>query len=199
LIFLSFYHSLQLSVVTFLIIFSRRTKQKTQFTQDIDKTMMFNGMMAELPWLSPILTRLQPRERLTKAGQAAIAAAIENRADAPYRKTIFTKLVAAEEDKKELSLELIEREATSFIVAGSDTTGVTLTYLIYAVLADKDGQNIKEKLLEEIDALRPDFTIADATDLPYLGRVIQETLRLYGAAPGTSHASGHRQKPKLTR
>jgi hypothetical protein len=76
----------------------------------------------------------------------------------------------------------IEREASNLIVAGSDTTAVTLTYLIWAVLKHP---SIKQKLQEKVDALSPGFSRKEANALPYLGMVVKETLRLYGAAPGS--------------
>lgn len=74
----------------------------------------------------------------------------------------------------------IEREASNLIVAGSDTTAVT--YLIWAVLKHP---SIKQKLQEKVDALSPGFSRKEANALPYLGMVVKETLRLYGAAPGS--------------
>ncbi|KAL4863803.1 hypothetical protein BDV12DRAFT_206172 [Aspergillus spectabilis] len=56
-------------------------------------------------------------------------------------------------------------EAGNLIVAGSDTTAVTLTYLVWAVLKIMTTQN--------------------SNPPPSLNAVIKETIRLYGAAPGT--------------
>lgn len=77
----------------------------------------------------------------------------------------------------------IATEARNLIVAGTDTTSVTLTYLLWAVLRNPA---VKAKLLAEIDEnVHGDtFGTADAEELPYLQAVMQETLRLYGAAPG---------------
>jgi cytochrome P450 len=77
----------------------------------------------------------------------------------------------------------VATEARNLIVAGTDTTSVTLTYLLWAVLRDS---RIKEKLLEEIEeCVHGDtFGVGDAEELVYLQAVMQETLRLYGAAPG---------------
>lgn len=73
-------------------------------------------------------------------------------------------------------------EAQSFITAGTDTTAVTLTYLIWAVTND---DSVREKLVKELQALPPDFTHAELKQLPYLNAVIDEALRCYGAAPGS--------------
>jgi len=80
-------------------------------------------------------------------------------------------------------------EASGLIVAGSGTTAVTLTYLVWAVLSNPE---IQSKLEQEVDGLEKGFRDAALEALPYLNAVIDETLRLFGAAPG----SLPRQTPK---
>ena len=72
-------------------------------------------------------------------------------------------------------------EVQSFITAGTDTTAVTLTYLVWAVCQDKP---IQEKLVHELQSLPEAWAYADIRELPYLDHVINEALRCYGAAPG---------------
>ncbi len=76
----------------------------------------------------------------------------------------------------------VNLEAKNLIVAGSDTTAITLTYLTWAVLRQPD---IRKTLEDEVNALGSDFTEANLEELPFLNAVIEESLRLYGAAPGT--------------
>lgn len=162
--------------------------QKTQFIKDLESVMMLSGISVELPWLRPIFTLLQPNERLAVAARAAIA---ETRREGYAsggggKTTIFAKMLAAG-DANALTLPQIEREASNLVVAGSDTTAVTLTYLVYAVLSSPHG--IRERLSEELSHLEPGFSPQEAAGLPFLSLVIQETLRLYGAAPGESDKS----------
>lgn len=165
---------------------SLETGAKTQFILDLETVMKLSGVMMELPLLSPVLSRIQPRGRLLAAGEAAIAEhSRREQQGLAYRNTIFTKMVTAGEEKT-LSLPMIQREASNMIVAGSDTTAVSLTYLVYAVLACPD-LSVRQRLNEELATLQPGFTAGEAAELPFLGRVIQETLRLYGAAPGGRH------------
>ncbi|KAI0469875.1 cytochrome P450 [Xylariaceae sp. FL0804] len=72
-------------------------------------------------------------------------------------------------------------EASGFIVAGSGTTAVTLTYLVWAVMSNPA---VQRRLEVEVGALDENFMDADLKGLPYLAAVIEEALRLYGAAPG---------------
>lgn len=92
--------------------------------------------------------------------------------------TVFTKLYNAGEEG--LPDNEIRDDAQSFIVAGSDTTANTLTYLVWAVCRDPQ---IKKKLVDELAEIRDDFTDEDLRSLPYLNQVINEALRLYPAVP----------------
>lgn len=71
-------------------------------------------------------------------------------------------------------------EAMNFIIAGSDTTATTLTYLVWAVCSNPA---IKETLVSELANLPSDFKDQDLRGLPYLNQVIDETLRVYAATP----------------
>lgn len=106
--------------------------------------------------------------------------------------TLFRKLFALAGDNNEkqganplgekqtLSDAEISNEGRGYIIAGSDTTSITLTYLIWTVCRRPD---IRSKLLEELRGLPEGWNDQHLRDLPYLGRVITETLRLYSAAP----------------
>lgn len=85
---------------------------------------------------------------------------------------------------QELSDAEIAQEASNLIVAGSDTTAVSLTYLIWAVLRPLNS-DIREKLTDEISTMPLNARASDLSSLSYLRAVVDETLRLYGAAPGS--------------
>ena len=104
---------------------------------------------------------------------------LRNTADG-HKQTLLSKALAENEDGAEGALPwpIIVKEAIAFFVAGTDTTAVTATYLIWAVLKHPE---VHEKLRDEIITLSEEFSISDAQSLPYLHCVIQETLRLYGA------------------
>ncbi|KAJ5691987.1 hypothetical protein N7462_001410 [Penicillium macrosclerotiorum] len=100
----------------------------------------------------------------------------ENPADP--KPTLFTKLFDAE--KSRLTHEDIRQEAQGYIVAGSDTTAVTLTYLVYAVTRHPQ---IQEKLVAELATIPQPVYDRELRSLPYLNQIIKETLRLYTAVP----------------
>lgn len=92
--------------------------------------------------------------------------------------TLFRKLYNAGQDG--LSNTEIRNEAQAYIVAGSDTTAITLTYLVYSVC---QNENIRARLIHEANSLPGDFNDRIIRELPYLDQVIDETLRLYTAVP----------------
>jgi cytochrome P450 len=94
------------------------------------------------------------------------------------KQTLFTKLFDTQ--KSGLSTEDIRQEAQGYIVAGSDTTAVTMTYLTYSVCGDS---RVREKLNAELKTIPEPITDKSLRDLPYLNQVISETLRLYTAVP----------------
>ncbi|CAJ2512514.1 Uu.00g055290.m01.CDS01 [Anthostomella pinea] len=95
------------------------------------------------------------------------------------RPTLLSKLYKAGDDETMTQNEMCGN-AQSFIVAGSDTTSNTLTYLVWAVCRHPA---VKAKLIKELEQLPDDFVYDDVKGLPYLDQVIDETLRLYPAAP----------------
>ena len=95
------------------------------------------------------------------------------------KRTLFTKLFSASEEGS-LEFNEIICNAQAYIVAGSDTTANTLTYLVWAVCRHP---SVKQELLNELKDLPEGFQDADLKNLPYLNQVINESLRLYGAAP----------------
>ena len=153
--------------------------------------MFFSGLRTELSPLTSLLYYiplpsikhwLGSPARLNSYGMAAIQKSKSLSEKGETRGTIFSKMLSEADAGSGLSDAEIEREASNVIVAGSDTTAVTLTYLVWAVLKHP---SIKARLIEEVSTLPANFSGTDAKDLPYLSLVIKETLRLYGAAPGS--------------
>lgn len=94
--------------------------------------------------------------------------------------TLLTKVFQAKEDDK-MTFNELRNTANAYIVAGTDTTANTLTYLTWLVCRNPE---IKATLLEELCGLPEDFSDEHLKALPYLSQVIEEALRLYPAVPG---------------
>jgi cytochrome P450 len=101
--------------------------------------------------------------------------------------TLFTKTFNAKEET--MSQAEVVANAQAYIVAGSDTTAHSMTYLTWAVCRDA---GIKWRLVQEVQGLREGYKDEDLKALPYLNQIIMETLRCYAVAP----AQLPRQVPK---
>jgi cytochrome P450 len=131
------------------------------------------------------------RQRIIEYGQQRTAQYMKLVEDSPsdaQRRTLFGSLIKKSQQSSSgsnldmgLTQQDITAESQSYITAGTDTTAATMTYLVYAVCTHPE---VHEKLLRALQALPPDFTHRSLRDLPYLNCVIDETLRLYGAAQG---------------
>ncbi|KAJ5647715.1 hypothetical protein N7490_004087 [Penicillium lividum] len=88
-----------------------------------------------------------------------------------------------ESEKSALTDKEMAIEAGNMIVAGSDTTAVTLTYLIWIILSHP---KVRADLEKELAGAAPggEFDDTALEALPLLNAIIMETLQLYGAAPG---------------
>ncbi|KAF7591314.1 hypothetical protein BBP40_001690 [Aspergillus hancockii] len=119
------------------------------------------------------------KEYLLRYAQRAVTI---GRAASKASRNIFSSILyESEKGNSAITDEDVTVEAGALILAGADTTAVTLTYLIWAVLSQPKLQRELEK---EVSTLGADFTDASLEELPLLNAVIMETLRLYGAAPG---------------
>ncbi|PNS21412.1 Isotrichodermin C-15 hydroxylase [Sphaceloma murrayae] len=101
----------------------------------------------------------------------------------PHASNIFDQIAAQaeKEDEKLTEIDAIS-EAGNLILAGTDTTANTSTYMIWAILKNAKAREALEK---ELDSVEGPLTDAKLEQLPILGACIDETLRLYGAAPAS--------------
>lgn len=97
---------------------------------------------------------------------------------------LFGQMLAQADSQEKTNLKdsTVRQEAANLIVAGSDTTAVTLTYLVWAVLKQPHLQSALE---EEVAGLSDALDGEELKQAPLLNSVIEEALRLYGAAPGS--------------
>lgn len=155
--------------------------------QKIEDAGKFGLICSELPWLRTIINwipirSVQELDADDVVQQLAETTMKRSREAGIGSTNLFSRIVAeSEKDKKALTDYEVAFEAGGLIVAGSGTTAVTLTYLVWAVLSHPD---IQRRLEDEVGALEPGFVDSDLEKLPYLSAVVAETLRLYSAAPG---------------
>ena len=148
---------------------------------DIEKTMINAAIKHELPVVFHFLDNV-PIPGMEKPGavarrlEATGAKAVTSTKAALKggTKTLFAKMYP-EDGQQPFSDDLLGKESANMIVAGADTTAMTLTYLVWEILTHLE---IKKKLVQELSTCSkmPDWKELDQKT--YLNNVIQETLRL---------------------
>lgn len=155
---------------------------------------MISGMRSELPFLIKIASYLPIKSIQHALGLRARLDAYGAQAIANHKAVVQSNPSAAEfglfsrflDPKKNAELSDVEiaEEASNLIVAGSDTTAVSLTYLVWALLKPENSSAL-ERVRAEIAPLELSASAAEIMALPCLKAAIDEALRLYGAAPGS--------------
>jgi cytochrome P450 len=86
---------------------------------------------------------------------------------------------AQDEDKFRLSKTQVFDQIMSFLIAGHETTALSLSWLFYLLAQNEQYQ---DKLIEEFESQNYEFIGSlDIIKYPFLNAVIDETLRLYPA------------------
>lgn len=101
----------------------------------------------------------------------------EGKAD-PKQEPFITKLMNLKASGKIEDLHIHEAIGGN-IAAGSDTTGITLSAALYYLYRNPEKL---AALRKEVDECWDPISWKEAQSLPYLGAVIQETLRIHSAA-----------------
>lgn len=166
--------------------------QKTEYIDVLESALKGGGIGAEFPLLRAVGRYIPLKwchdlfaanDFLLRVATAAVDSA---RSSSEHdTKNLFAHIVAESAKNEDGSLTDLDvrLEASGLIVAGSDTTAVTLTYIVWCVLS---RPQLHKTLRKELSSLAAGFTDANLEDkCPNLNAVIEETLRLYGAAPGS--------------
>ncbi|GME21834.1 putative cytochrome p450 protein [Neofusicoccum parvum] len=164
------------------------TGEVNSYMNAVERIAKLNGICAELPVLK--LMRFAPIPSVQKffsSNESVMeisASVVQNSRSSSVGTNIFTGILAeAEKGNTLISDAVLTIEARGLIVAGSDTTAITLTFLVWTILS---RPQLHKQLVEELREKVPDkFTDEDLEKLPLMNAVIQEALRLYGAAPGS--------------
>ncbi|KAJ5291813.1 cytochrome P450 [Penicillium angulare] len=178
-----------ISVLMFGASFDMLQKgEKNDYIRTLETTLKGSGIMAEIPILKTIIPLIPLRCVREIFGIDSTIAEhskqllTRGKEDPGSHRNIFYGLIN-EAEKYETSLTETEvaYEAKNLVVAGSDTTAVTLTYFIWAVLSRPE---LHSKIKAELSTLDGDWAESQLEELPLLNATLTETLRLYGAAPG---------------
>ncbi|KAF3053402.1 hypothetical protein E8E11_001257 [Didymella keratinophila] len=139
------------------------------------------SVFGHFPWMLNLIT-------LTSAGAKPLIEHIEwtakvlkeRKAITPKENDIFSWLL--DPNSPDITREL-NADSRLVIVAGSDTTAATLSFIAYEFCKNPD---IQAKLRKAIDAAangKDHLDVEDVQNIPYLDGVINEALRLHPAVP----------------
>lgn len=160
--------------------------KKTEYIEVLEKVMMGGGIGLELPFVRWIGKRLPfDAVQVLFNGNSILMRYAEQavrNARGASRNIFSNALAEAEKGNGRMDDLDVKVEAGNLIVAGSDTTAITLTYLIWAVASHPQ---VRAALELEVNNLSESFSDADLEALPLTNAAIEEALRLYGAAPGS--------------
>lgn len=163
--------------------------QQTPYIDALQSALLGGVLRSEFPLVYNFLRFLPLKnvKRITTADDIVHehgSLAIRNmRSGSGNIQNLFGQMLAASDSQEKVTLtdNDVRTEASNLIVAGSDTTAVTLTYLVWAVLKQP---KLQAQLEEEVAQLSDALEMTELEAAPLLNSVIEETLRLYGAAPG---------------
>ncbi|KAF4556275.1 Cytochrome P450-like protein 44 [Elsinoe fawcettii] len=162
--------------------------EKVDYILAIERAMLGTALLTELPmvWRIGRLIPL-PSFRAIFHNSAILLSqgkqAMRTVKSTQHAANIFDQIVAeAEKGDETLTEEEVVSEAANLILAGTDTTANTATYMTWALL--KHPAALKA-LRAELKTVEEPFTDAKLEKLPVLNACIEESLRLYGAAPSS--------------
>ncbi|MEV0779787.1 cytochrome P450 [Streptomyces sp. NPDC050428] len=147
----------------------------TVFTTALQRALLPISALERLP-----TRRNRKAEAASSALRTAVAEIIaEHRAHPDTYDDIVSLLLTAQDDTgATLPDDEILSEIVALLAAGSETTAVVLAWLFHELGRNPD---MERRLHEEVDSVLAgeELTADHLGQLPYTGRLVQETLRLY--------------------
>jgi cytochrome P450 len=148
-----------------------------------------NGPEALLPWWIPTPQRFAARRAVRDLNEIVYRMICERRQTNEDLGDLLSMLMLARDDAGQgMTDEQVRDEAVTMFLAGHDTTANTLNWT-WVLLAQHP--EIEARLHAEIDRVLAGRTptLADLKQLPYVERVIKESMRLYPPAFTFSRAA----------
>ncbi|KAF2444061.1 cytochrome P450 [Karstenula rhodostoma CBS 690.94] len=155
--------------------------EEDEMIELLHKSMAPLSIFGHIPWAINIITRtsLGAKDMITfiKLTQNIL---VERKKITPAEPDVFSHLI--DDSKDEIPMEL-NADSRLVIVAGSDTTHATLTWLLWELCTHKDAQAKLRKITDEIAPSKSFLDAEDVANCPHLDGAINESLRLHPAVP----------------
>ena len=165
---------------------SRYEKLEELLTAQLNpKRPLLQAMMIVFPGLQRDLGPWSPWRQFMRQTQQIdelIYAEIADRREQPdsSRTDILSLMMSARDEAGEPMTDVeLRDELMTLLVAGHETTAISLAWALYWI---HHLPQVREKLLQELDALGENPDPSAIVRLPYLNAVCQETLRIYPVA-----------------
>jgi len=135
----------------------------------------FGFVLSQLP--------LPPRlrfQRAVRALESVVEQIVQRARREPHADYLIAQLAAAEEEGEHMSDRQLRDEAMTMLLAGHETTALTICYALYALAKNPACE---ARLRAELDGLGSATPVqSDLERMPYLDAVVREALRLYPPA-----------------
>ncbi|BCS19606.1 cytochrome P450 [Aspergillus puulaauensis] len=160
----------------FVLMLERRMGDLAHLLKHFAPPGYYIGRM--LAWVIPQLQDVfYSQERMFAAGGEVVSRAREGKSASSAPRNLFNKAL----EEGSLTDTDIITDAGALLLAGSDPTAISLTFLLWCVLSRPE---VQKQVEAEVATLEGEVTDMACERLPILNAVIDESLRLYGAAPG---------------
>jgi len=140
------------------------------------------GMFLEVPPFIPTPENLRVKRALKDLTQVVLGL-FEQRRHAPdgeQRQDLLSLLLHAHDDMAGMSEQQLRDEVTAILVAGYESTAVTLSWMFYLLSQNPAvEQRLRQEIGTALEGRAP--TLADLSSLEYLNQVISESMRVYPA------------------
>lgn len=160
------------------------------YSSFVRKGMQIYATLSSVPWIAPITSYLLISADIKTQARAFSALGKEQyrkrRSQGTEPNDLFSHLIAGETGKGEGKKEAdLEADCPTIIIAGSDTSSITMTFLFFFMLRDRE---VYSRLREEVDGLWDGKSKLEGGSLgpdqaPYLNGCINEALRIWPPGP----------------
>ncbi|OCL06977.1 cytochrome P450 [Glonium stellatum] len=164
------------------------------YIHHLDNAYLVWSLEGLAPWLCKVLSFL-PIKGLQEFmgsgnyvygyGEDAMREYIRHYGREPKRRDLLTKLIAGnpKENIKPLTDAEISVEVSNLIFAATDTTGNTMTYMVYQLCCHPKWQAKVREEIRNSAAKSSNFSFESVQSLPIVNAIIHETLRFNPVVP----------------